>query len=337
MDLTAIAFFLLSGLVAAYGVLDGFDLGVGALSLLARSRQERDLHVAAVAPVWDGNEVWLLASGNVLFGAFPLAFVTIFSGFYVALVLVLVALVARAVSIELRLRHPSPRWTRAWDLAFGLGSLVPAVLLGVAVGNVLRGVPIGPGFTWQGSFLGLLNPYALLVGLVSCSFFVAHGAIYRRMKTTGALAERLGRIALAADVVFLVLYAAATVATVIVSPFLFRKVQSPLFQSIALLLAAALVVTPLATRAGRMRLAFAASSATIALMVLVTATSAYPVLVPSRLGDELSLTIYNAASTRGTLAAILVVAGVGLPLVLGYTIAVYRVFRGTVRPPVEPA
>jgi cytochrome d ubiquinol oxidase subunit II len=332
MDLNTIWFLLVGVLIIGYAVLDGFDLGVGALSLFARSRAERDLHVGAIGPVWDGNEVWLLTGGGALFAAFPAVYATVFSGFSLALMLLLLALIARAVSLEFRGLVASERWTRAWDWAFGLGSLLPAVLFGVAVGNVLRGVPVGPGFEWQGSFLGLLNPYAILVGLVSAAFFVMHGALYLRMKTEGDLAHRMGRVALGAYGAFVLLYAAATAATVAVSPFLFQKTSSPLFWALTALLVVALVAVPVATRSGKRGLAFVASSATIALMILVAALSAYPVLVPSSLGLGNSLTIYNASSTPRTLATMLVIALVGVPIMLGYTIWIYRVFKGPVRP-----
>jgi cytochrome d ubiquinol oxidase subunit II len=335
MDTNTIAFFLLAALLAVYAILDGFDLGVGMLSLFARSEEERDLHVAAVGPVWDGNEVWLLASGNVLLGAFPVVFATVLGGFYLALVLVLLALVARAVSIEFRRLHAAPAWKRAFDWAFGLGSFVPALLFGVAVGDVLRGVPIGPGFAWQGSFLGLLHPYALLVGLVSCAFFAMHGALYLRGKTEGELSDRMGRIALRAYAVFVAGYLAAAAATAYAAPSRFASAASPPFLALLLLLAAALVAIPIATRAGRTGIAFAASSATIALAILTAALSGYPVLVPSSLGAELSLTIYNAATTPGTMRVMLGIASVGVPLIAGYTIAIYRVFRGPAQPSLE--
>ena len=334
MDLNTVWFLLIGVLIAGYAVLDGFDLGVGALSLFAHSREERDLHVAAIGPVWDGNEVWLLTGGGALFAAFPIVYATVFSGFYLALMLLLVALIARAVSIEFRGLVQSPAWTRAWDWAFGVGSLLPTILFGVAVGNVLRGVPIGAGpeFPWQGSFLGLLNPYSVLVGLTSCAFFVMHGAIYLRMKTEGELADRMGKIALGAFAAFLALYAAATAATVVVSPFLFQKTSNPLFWALTALLAASLVATPVFTKAGRKALAFVASSAVIVFMILVAALSAYPALVPSSTSLANSLTIYNASSTPLTLYTMLVIALIGVPIMLGYTIFVYVVFKGKARP-----
>jgi cytochrome d ubiquinol oxidase subunit II len=331
MDLNTILFCLVGGLVVGYAILDGFDLGVGMLSLFARSKEDRDLHVASIGPVWDGNEVWLLAVGNVLFGAFPLVFTTVFSGFYLAVMLLLIALVARAVAIEFRLLHSSSLWIRFWDFAFGLGSLASALLLGVAFGNLVRGVPIGPGFAWKGTFLGLLNPYALLIGIVTCVLLLMHGVLYLWMKTEGELSDRLSRIALYAYSLFLLLYGVATAATVLVSPFLFRKAGSVVFWGLPVLLAVALASIPFIIRSGRKGAAFLASSVTIALIIIVSASSAYPVLVPSSLSPELTLTIYNASSTRATLILMLVIALVGIPVMLAYTFAVYRVFRGPTR------
>jgi cytochrome d ubiquinol oxidase subunit II len=327
MDLNTLLFLLVGVLVVGYAVLDGFDLGVGIVSLFARSQEERNLHVAAIGPVWDGNEVWLLATGNVLFGAFPLVFTTVLSGFYLAFILLLAALVARAVAIEFRLLHPSPLWGRFWDGAFALGSLASAYLLGMAVGNVLRGVPVGPGFVWQGSFVEFLNPYGLLIGLVSCVLLLMHGALYLWMKTEGPWSDRFRRTALYAYAVFLPLYGVAVAATGFVSPLLFRKTGSLVFGGVITLLAASLAAIPCMIRTGMKGGAFLASSASVVLLIIVTASSVYPVLVPSSLDPEWSLTIYNTASAPGTLLRMLLIALVGLPIILGYTFAVYRVFR----------
>jgi cytochrome bd ubiquinol oxidase subunit II len=331
MDLNTVWFLLVAVLIAGYAVLDGFDLGVGVLHLFARNEEERRLHVAAIGPVWDGNEVWLLTGGGALFAAFPVVYATVFSGFYLALMLLLVALIARAVSLEFRHQFAAPGWTRVWDWSFGLGSLVPALLLGVAVGNVLRGVPIGPGAQWQGSFLGLLNPYALLVGATGLAFFVMHGALYLRLKTEGPLATRMGAIVQRSWLVFLVLYAAATAATRAVSPFLFDDlVASPVRWALLILLAAGIVAVPVANRRGWSGVAFLASSATIVAMIFLAGASLFPRLVPSRPNLADSLTVYNASSSALTLRVMLVIALVGMPLVLAYTVIIYRVFKGKV-------
>ena len=331
MDLNMIWFGLVAVLFAGYAALDGFDLGVGILHLFSRSKAERDVHVASIGPVWDGNEVWLLTGGGALFAAFPVVYATVFSGFYLALMLVLLALIARAVSMEFRGLVESNRWKRVWDWAFGLGSLLPAVLFGVAVGNVLRGVPVTQAQEWAGSFLGLLNPYALLVGLVSASFFVMHGALWLRLKAEGALAERMKKVAMVAWGVFVALYAVATIASVSVSPFLFQKTGHPLFWVLSAAIVAAAIAVPLALRAGRDGLAFVASAATIVFAIFVTALSAFPVLVPSSIDLAYSLTAYNASSSQRTLTVMLIIALVGMPLVIGYTAFIYTVFKGKVR------
>ncbi len=331
MELHTVWFLLVAVLIAGYAVLDGFDLGVGVLHLFARDDDERSRHVAAIAPVWDGNEVWLLTGGGALFAAFPAVYATVFSGMYLALVLVLVGLILRAVSLEFR-HAGEGGWRRLWDWCFGLGSLVPALLFGVAVGNVLRGLPIRADGSWGGSFLGLLNPYSLLVGLLGLALFVMHGALYLRMKTDGALAERLGRWAFRAWMAVVVLDGAATLATRRAAPFLFEgKTSSPGFWALTALLVAAMFGTAAATRLGRAGLAFLCSSATIAAMIALAALSLFPRLVPSSLDLAYSLTVANASSSEKTLGVMLVVALVGMPFVLAYTIAVYRIFRGKVR------
>jgi len=335
MDLNTIWFVLLAVLFAGYAVLDGFDLGVGVLHLFARSDAERDVHARAIGPFWDGNEVWLLTGGGALFAAFPPVYATVFSGFYLALVLLLLALIARAVALEFRHQLPGSGWRRAWDWAFGLGSLVPALLFGVAVGNVLRGVPVTAAGEWAGSFLGLLNPFALLVGLVSLAFFTLHGALFLRLKTEGALEARLARAIPVLWGAFVALYAAATVAAALVSPWLFARAASPAFLALAALLAVAVAAVPVLTRRGRPGLAFAASSLTIVAMVLLCAVSMFPRLLPSSLDPAASLTAYGASSTPRTLGVMLIIALVGVPIVLGYTLYVYRAFRGKVRP--EPS
>ena len=333
MDLNTVWFVLVGVLIAGYAVLDGFDLGVGVLSLLTRSEEERVIHYKAIGPVWDGNEVWLLTGGGALFAAFPMVYATVFSGFYLALMLLLLGLIARAVSLEFRFLLDGPGWRRAFDLAFGLGSLLPALLFGVAVGNILRGVPVTADGEWAGSFLGLLNPYAILVGLVSLTFFVLHGALYLRTKAEGALEERMARWIPKLWVAFAAVYALATVATGFVSPFLFEGAgRNPLFLALALLVAASILAVLPLSRAGKAGFAFAASSTAITSMVLVAAVSMFPRLVPSSIDLANSLTAYNAASTPRTLTVMLVIALVGMPLVLGYTIFVYRIFRGKVGP-----
>jgi len=191
MDLNTVWYLLLGLLLAIYSVMDGFDMGVGTLSLLARNDRERRIYLNAIGPVWDGNEVWLLTAGGAMFAAFPQVYATVFSGFYLALMLLLLALIFRAVSFEFYSKLDSPAWRKAWGLAFALGSLLPAVLMGVALGNILRGIPVDRAAEFRGTFLGLLNPYSILVGVGALVMFVMHGAAYMVLKTDGDLQNRM--------------------------------------------------------------------------------------------------------------------------------------------------
>jgi len=329
IDLNTIWFALIGVLITGYAILDGFDLGVGVLHLFARDDMERRINMNAIGPVWDGNEVWLLTAGGALFASFPPVYATVFSGFYVALMLVLAALIFRAVSLEFRGKVDAPCWRRVWDWSFGLGSLLPAVLFGVAVGNILRGVPIDAKGMYSGTFLGLLNPYAILVGVVGLVAFVMHGALYMTLKTDGELRERMSRWASGAWVVFVVLYFFVTLYTFFEATHLLDgSFSKPLIWVFLLFLLAAIAYMPMALKAGKYFRAFLSSSVTIGCMIGLAATSMYPMLVPSSIDLAHSLTAYNASSTSRTLTAMLVIALIGMPIVIAYTWYVYRLFKG---------
>ncbi len=331
MDLNMIWFALVGVLIIGYAILDGFDLGVGVLHLFARTDNERRMHLNAIGPVWDGNEVWLLTGGGALFAAFPVVYATVFSGYYLALMLLLTALIFRAVSMEFRSKVESSRWREFWDWGFGLGSLLPAILFGVAFGNVLHGVPIDAHHMWTGSFLGLLNPYSVLIGVLSLALFTMHGAIYLAMKTEGALRDRVAAWIPKTWMATMGLYALATIGTIFIAPFLFAGVlKNPLFWVVFLLLLAAAMLIPVAAKAQKFGRAFIASSVLIACMIGLSALSLFPRLVPSSTDLSYSLTIYNASSSQTTLSTMLVIALIGVPLVLIYTILIYRVFKGKV-------
>ncbi len=329
MDLNTIWFLLIGVLLSGYAVLDGFDLGVGVLHLFARDEEERRIHLNAIGPVWDGNEVWLLTGGGALFAAFPVVYATVFSGFYLALMLVLVALVLRAVSFEFRGKVDAARWRRFWDRAFGIGSLVAALVFGVAVGNLMRGLPFDADGNLAVGLLGLLNPYALVVGLLGVAAFLMHGATYLTLKTDGALRDRMARLAGNLWVVYVVTFVLATIATFVAAGWIFRGAgpSVPTLVCAALLLAAGFVL-PLALRDRRFGRAFLASSVAIVAQIGLAAAALYPRLVPARPDLAQSLTIYNAASSPRTLTTMLVIALVGMPLVVAYTAIIYRVFRG---------
>lgn len=331
MDLNTAWFLLFGILIIGYAILDGFDLGVGILHLFTRDEQRRRINLNAIGPVWDGNEVWLLTGGGALFAAFPVVYATVFSGFYLAFMLLLAALIARAVSLEFRGKLARSSWRRFWDWSFGLGSLVPALLYGVAVGNILRGIPINEQGIFTGSFLGLLNPYSLLVGVTGLAWFIMHGAAFMMMKTGPDHQRDLQPWLYGGWMAFTVLYLVSTFMTVAGSPFLFAGLTgSPLFWILLTLLVAALVYIPVAAKAHRHLQTFLSSSLLMAAATGLTGLSLFPRLVPSSINLEYSLTIYNASSTPKTLTVMLIIALIGMPLVIGYTAFIYRVFRGRV-------
>ncbi len=331
-DLPTLWFLLIGVLILGYAVLDGFDLGVGVLHLaVARTETERRTTIASIGPVWDGNEVWLLTAGGALFAAFPVVYATVFSGFYLAMILLLVGLILRAVALEFRDRGEGRLWRATWDAAFALGSFGPALLLGVALGNVVRGLPLTASGTYEGGLLGLLNPFALLAGLVGLAMFVMHGALWLVLRTEGALQARSHRAALGGWLAYGLGVVVLTAFAAIETP---DRVAAAMGAPLGWLAPAALVGAFLgvgiALRVGRVGLAFAASSLTIAAQLAIVGLSLYPNLVPST-GPGASLTVANAASSELTLTVMLLIALLGLPLVLAYTAYVYRTFWGKVR------
>jgi cytochrome d ubiquinol oxidase subunit II len=331
MDLNTIWFWLIGVLIIGYAILDGFDFGVGILSLFGRDEHERRIHFNAIGPVWDGNEVWLLTGGGALFAAFPAVYATVFSGFYIALMLLLAALIFRAVSFEFRNKVESPAWRHLWDWAFGLGSLLPALLFGVAIGNILHGVPIDANGKYLGTFFGLLNPYSIGVGILSLVLFTMHGAIYLAAKSDGDLRNRCQKWASNLWVGYVVLYVVITLWTWLASPFLFK--YSPgnfLFYIFIIVLLGSIIYLPILLKAGKINRAFLVSSLIIAAMLGQMALSLYPRLVPSSIDLHYSLTVYNSSSSPLTLQTMLVIALVGVPIVIAYSVFIHYVFRGKV-------
>ncbi len=331
MDLNIIWFLLIAVLIIGYAILDGFDLGVGVLHLFTKDDHEKRINLNAIGPVWDGNEVWLLTAGGALFAAFPIVYATVFSSFYMAFMLLLVALIFRAISMEFRGKVDSPVWKKYWDLAFGLGSLLPAVLFGVAIGNILRGIPLTEDGTYLGNFFMLLNPYSIMVGLLSLVLFTMHGSIYMAMKSEGKQRERMKNLTPKLWVAYFVLYFLVTSYSFFEANFLFTNVLgNPLFWIIFVLLLVSVFYIPIGVKAEKLGLSFLASSTAIACMIGLMGISLFPNLVPSSVDFAYSLTIYNASSTERTLYTMLIIALIGMPLVIGYTIYIYRIFKGKV-------
>ncbi len=329
MDLATIWFVLIGVLLIGYAVLDGFDLGAGILHLVvARSDRERRAVIASIAPVWDGNEVWLLTAGGALFAAFPLVYATVFSGFYLALMLVLLGLIFRAISLEVRNSEESPRWRAAWDVVFAVASILPALLFGVAIGNVLQGLPLGADGTYRGGLVGLLRPFPIVCGALAIAMFTMQGGAWLALRTEAPVRNRARAAASAGATAFGVLWLAVTVLALNMPhlrdlPFGPVSLVAPLVAVVAL----GTFFWALASR--RDGLSFVASSLAIAGLLALLGLSLYPDILPAEDATR-SLTISNAASSDLTLTVMLIVALVGMPLVLAYTAFVYTRFRGRV-------
>lgn len=330
MGLNEIWFALFVIIVAGYLILDGFDMGVGILHLfVARNDDERRISLNSIGPVWDGNEVWLVLGGGVLFAAFPLAYASLFSGFYTAMMLVLLVMILRTVAIEFRSKRPGKRWRRTWDFVFWFSSLGLALLLGVAFGNILSGVPINAQGDMQVNLLQLLTPFALLVGVTTVAMFAMHGGIYLTMKTGGDLQARVRRAIPRLMLVFYLLNTLVVISMILFHQKITAVYLSGLWQVIfpagAL---AALVSAWYILRRGRDFIAFIASGATIALLLISAGIGMFPNLLISTTNPQFNLTVYNAASAENTLTVMLVIALIGMPVVLLYTAGVYYFFRG---------
>jgi cytochrome d ubiquinol oxidase subunit II len=333
LDLNTVWFALVGVLFTGYVILDGFDLGVGVLHLFAVKRdEERRVFLNAIGPVWDGNEVWLVTGGGALFAAFPAVYATVFSGFYLAFMALLCALIFRAVAIEFRSKHPAPRWRAFWDAGFAGGSLFSSLLIGVAMGNIAWGVPLDARGEFAGSFLGLLNPYALLMGVTTVALFAMHGAIYLVLKTEGELEARVRRWVNPLIIAFILCYVILTLATLLYVPHIteaFRR--EPWFFAVVIPVVLAIANIPREVSHGREFRAFLSSVAAMAGLMVIFGIGMYPHLVYSHPLPEHSLTAFNAASSRKTLGIMLTIALLGLPVVLAYSASIYWIFRGKVK------
>ena len=332
MDLHVTWVLLLGVLLAGYAVLDGFDFGVGILHPLAKTDHERRLFINSIGPIWDGNEVWLVVFGGALFAAFPEAYATVFSGFYLAFMLLLFALIFRAVSIEFRSKMKSTAWRRAWDTGFFLSSLTASLLFGVAVGNGMVGIPLDKRGVFIGSFFDLLNPYALLAGLVTVAMFAMHGAIYLCLKLPhGEARDRVRGWMWHTWGVFLVLYILGTMYTLVAFPRATSNFkQWPWAAAVVLVNVLAIANIPRSVHLDRPVQAFLSSTLTILCLVFLFGMALFPNLVTASNNPANSLTLYNAASSDGTLRTMFLIVLIGLPFVLAYTTAVYWTFRGRV-------
>ena len=333
MTLQIVWFVLFVIIVAGYMILDGFDLGVGILHpFVAKTDKERRITLNSIGPIWDGNEVWLILAGGVLFAAFPFVYASLFSGFYVAFMLVLLVLIMRTVAIEFRSKRPSPRWRSLWDFVFFLSSLLIALLLGVAFGNIMQGVTLHENGDVTMTLLELLRPFPILMGLTTIFMLAAHGAIYLAMKTEGALHDRVRKIAPPLMITFFALNTVIVFLTAMYREHILMtyldRVWPVVFPALALV---AVLVSYWMLRQGKDLFAFLASGAMIALLIFSAAAGLFPNLLISSIDPAYNLTIYNGTAEANALTVMLIIALIGLPFVFLYTAGVYYFFRGKVR------
>ncbi|MBK9120575.1 MAG: cytochrome d ubiquinol oxidase subunit II [Phycisphaerales bacterium] len=339
MDLHLFWFVTLGVLLVGYAILDGFDLGVGILHLGAKSDTERRIFMNSIGPLWDGNEVWLVTFGGALFAAFPHVYATAFSGFYLAFMLLLFALIFRAVSMEFRSKREGVLWRRSFDVAFCAASTLATLLFGVAVGNTIKGMPIGADMEYAGTFLDLLGPYPLVVGIFAVAMFAMHGSIYLYLKTTGDLQERIHGWMWHTFGFFLVMYIFTTIFTLVEVPQATRNFRDyPWAWLVVFLNVLAIANIPRAIYLRKPGYAFLSSCCSIAAFVFLFGIALYPYLLVSSLdvapgmtfNPVFSLDIYNSASSEKTLQIMAIIAFLGMPFVLTYTAIIYWTFRGKV-------
>ena len=333
MWLNIVWYILFVIIISGYLILDGFDLGVGILHLsLAKTDHERRIILNSIGPIWDGNEVWLVVGGGVLFAAFPLVYASLFSGFYIAMMLILLVLILRTVAIEFRSKRPGRTWRTIWDATFALSSMLIALLFGVAFGNIISGVPLDAQQNIYTSFLGLLSPFTLLVGITTVAMMAMHGAIYLTMKVEGALLTRLRTLLPKLMVIFFLLNTLVVLGVLFSLPHAmanyFSSYTLAIFPAIALV---ALIAAWRLVHTENYFKAFLASSTMIALLMFSGAISLFPNLLISTIDTSYNLTIYNGAAAPNSLLIMLIIAVIGMPFVLAYTAGVYYIFRGKVQ------
>ncbi|HDS01633.1 MAG TPA: cytochrome d ubiquinol oxidase subunit II [candidate division Zixibacteria bacterium] len=332
LDLNTIWFILVGVLFTGYAILDGFDLGTGALHLFTSTDKERRIMLNAIGPVWDGNEVWLVTGGGALFAAFPEVYATAFSGFYMAIMLLLLGLIFRAVAIDFRSKRESTTWRQFWDISFSFSSILSSLLIGIALGNIAWGIPLDGDFEYAGRFIRLLHPYALLVGITTVALFMMHGAIYLLMKTEGELQSKIRAWVNPTIIFFIICYILTTMATLLYVPHMSDNLKAfPPLMVIPLLNALAIANIPREIHHGREFRAFLSSCAAMAALLALFGIGMYPDLIMSNPLAANSLTIYNAASSAKTLKIMLIIAILGMPLVIAYTSSIYWIFRGKVK------
>lgn len=330
MEFQVLWFILWGVLWAVYFMLDGFDFGAGILyPFLARDDKDKRVIINTLGPVWDGNEVWLITAGGATFAAFPTAYAVMFSYLYTLLLILLYSLIIRGVAFEFRGKNDTVSWKKTWDAAIFIGSLLPALLFGVAFGNIFKGLPMD-NLGYHGSFFTLLNPYGLLTGVLFVLLFVYHGSLWLTLKTAGHLNEKSAAVSGKLWYGLLLVMAAFLVYTYIATPLFANFLKYPVWLVVPVVAVLSLIDSKLHLYKQQYFLSFIASCITVATITATGIIGLYPNLFPSNIDARYSITIFNASSGVYTLKIMTVVALVFIPVVIGYQVWAYRVFRGRV-------
>lgn len=325
-------FLVFGAVISGYAVLDGFDLGAGALHLFLKKEESRRIALNAIGPVWDGNEVWLVIGGGALFAGFPVAYAAIFSAFYIPFFIFLIGIIWRGVAIEFRSKEPGRLWRMTWDFVYSFASIVIALSLGLMLGNVALGLPLNEQQEFAGDWLSFFNPFSIMVAITTLALFMMHGAIYLAMKTENRLYTKLTILAKNFTVFFVMSFAITTVYTLLYIPHLSDRIKSnPQFFIFPLIMMLAIANIPRLLNKGKYRHAFASSAITIASLLIMVAVEIFPNLLFATNNASLSITVHNAAASAKTMKILLIIALIGTPLVALYTGFVFWTFKGKVK------
>ncbi len=332
MDYSTWWFLVFGAVISGYAILDGFDLGAGALHLLLKKEQSRRIALNAIGPIWDGNEVWLVIGGGALFAGFPVAYAAIFSAFYVPFMVFLVAIIFRGVAIEFRSKEPMLWWRKTWDVVYCVASSIMALSLGLMLGNVAYGIPLNPQHEFTGEWSYFFNPFAIMVAITTLFLFMMHGAIFLAMKTEQRLFAKINLLSRRFTVFFVLSFVVTTLYTLLYIPHLtdfFRN--NPSFFIVPLVMVLAIADIPRELKKGKFRRAFISSSITIAMLLIMVASEVFPYLLYSTDDTRNSITVHNAAASIKTMRILLIIALIGTPLAAIYTSFVFWTFKGKVK------
>ncbi|WP_336516714.1 cytochrome d ubiquinol oxidase subunit II [Pollutibacter soli] len=332
LDYNTLWFLVFGGLISGYAILDGFDLGAGALHLFLKKENSRRIALNAIGPVWDGNEVWLVIAGGALFAGFPVAYAALFSAFYLPVFIFLIGLIWRAVAIEFRSKEPGTIWRLTWDFIYSFACIVVSLMLGLMLGNVALGIPLDENHEFTGNFLSFFNLFSILVAFTTLALFMMHGAIYLAMKTENRLYTKLTILAKNFTIFFLVAFGITTLYTLLYVPHLTDRIRSnPQYFIFPLIMFLAIANIPRQLKKGQYRYAFLCSAITIASLLIAVAVELFPYLLYASNNAANSITVENAASSKATLRILLIIALIGTPLVATYTGFVFWTFKGKVK------